>query len=85
METTEGEQLAFFEAPPAPVPAFGEDPALDAVQAERLKQMRQACWLVMNIPQLRALIAEESAELSHSNVESLTERLDGLSEVSESA
>jgi hypothetical protein len=34
MEITDGEQLAFFEPPPAPVPAFGEDPALDAVQAE---------------------------------------------------
>ena len=34
METTDGEQLAFFEPPPVPVPAFGEDPALDAVQAE---------------------------------------------------
>jgi hypothetical protein len=34
MESTDGEQLAFFEPPPVPVPAFGEDPALDEVQAE---------------------------------------------------
>jgi hypothetical protein len=34
MDITDGEQLAFFEPPPAPVPAFGEDPALDEVQAE---------------------------------------------------
>ena len=37
MEITDGEQLAFFEAPPAPVPAFGEDPALDAVQTRPTK------------------------------------------------
>src|SRR6267142_5458854 len=55
--------------------------SLDAVQAERLKQMRQACWLVMNIPELRALIAEQSSELSSTNLESLTERLDALSEM----
>ena len=55
--------------------------SLEAVQAERLKQMHQACWLVMNIPELRALIAEESSELSSINLKNLTERLDGLSEL----
>ena len=53
--------------------------SVDALQAERLKQMRQACSLVMNIPELRALIAEVSSEISAANVESLNERLDGLS------
>jgi hypothetical protein len=34
MDITDGEQLAFFELPAAPVPAYGEDPGLDLVEAE---------------------------------------------------
>jgi signal transduction histidine kinase/DNA-binding response OmpR family regulator len=56
----------------------GTKRSLDAVQAERVKRMRQACRLVMNIPELRALIAEHNYELSQDNLSSLQERLDSL-------
>ncbi len=55
--------------------------SLSAVQAERLDQMRQACRLIMNIPELRALIAEERFEISEDNLASLRERLNALSEM----
>ena len=59
----------------------GTKQSLDAVQAERVKRMRQACWLVMNIPELRALIAEHNYELSADNLSSLEERLDSLTDM----
>src|SRR5262245_57332972 len=54
---------------------------LEAIQAERQERMRQACRLLMNIPELRALIAEDAFEISEDNVASLTERLDDLDEI----
>jgi len=52
---------------------------LESLQAQRLDQMRQACALVMNIPELRALIAESNFEIAPENAASLQERLDSLS------
>ena len=54
---------------------------LESLQAQRLDQMRQACALVMNIPELRALIAESNFEIAPENVSSLQERLDSLSKI----
>ena len=50
-------------------------------QAERVREMRQAAAMVMNIPELRALIAEHNFEISSENLESLQERLDNLAVV----
>src|ERR1700722_18385606 len=54
---------------------------LESLQAQRLDKMRQACSLVMNIPELRALIAESNFEIAPENVASLQERLDSLSKI----
>src|SRR5580704_5292170 len=43
---------------------------------ERVTSMRQACDLMVNIPELRALIAEQNYELTPENQASLQERLD---------
>jgi signal transduction histidine kinase/ActR/RegA family two-component response regulator len=43
--------------------------------------MRQACQLVVNIPELRALIAEQNHELTPENQASLQERLDYINGV----
>ena len=59
----------------------GARQSLDALQAERQRRMRQACRMLMNIPELRALIAEDNFEVSDENRASLTERLDGLTEI----
>jgi signal transduction histidine kinase/CheY-like chemotaxis protein/HPt (histidine-containing phosphotransfer) domain-containing protein len=56
----------------------GTRQGLRALQDERVKRMRQASSLVMNIPELRALIAEHNYELEPSNLTSLEERLDAL-------
>src|SRR5580692_12043820 len=48
------------------------------MQKERIAGMRQAGQLVMSIPELRALIAEGSSEISAENMASLQERLDYL-------
>ncbi|HEY7118669.1 MAG TPA: response regulator [Tepidisphaeraceae bacterium] len=55
--------------------------SLHGLQAERTMRMRQACLLLMNIPELRALIAEQSFELSEDNRASLVERLDDLTKL----
>jgi hypothetical protein len=55
--------------------------ALSRMQEERSARMRQACSLVMQIPELRALIAEHSYELQAGYSSSLEERLDHLTEV----
>ena len=55
--------------------------SLYAVQNERIARMRQACSMVMNIPELRALIAEHNYELSRDNLASLQERLNDLTDV----
>ena len=54
---------------------------LAAMQTERTRRMRQACWMVMSVPELRALIAEHSYEISESNLTSLAERLDGIADL----
>jgi signal transduction histidine kinase/CheY-like chemotaxis protein/HPt (histidine-containing phosphotransfer) domain-containing protein len=59
----------------------GTTRSLQAVQQERIERMRQACWMVMNIPELRALIAEHNFELSPENLSSLQERLDALTDM----
>ncbi len=56
----------------------GARQSLATLQTQRLDQMRQACALVMNIPELRALIAESNFEIAPENVASLQERLDSL-------
>ncbi len=48
---------------------------------ERVSSMGQACELVVNIPELRALIAEQNYELDAENQASLRERLDYVSQV----
>src|SRR6185312_5646944 len=52
--------------------------SLQSFQAERVGRMRQAGVLLMNIPELRALIAEQNFEISSDNLASLQERLDSL-------
>jgi signal transduction histidine kinase/CheY-like chemotaxis protein len=54
--------------------------SLHTLQSERLLRMRQAGAMVMNIPELRALIAEHNYEVSSENIASLQERLDSLAE-----
>ena len=56
----------------------GTNQSLAEVQTARVNQMRQASVLVMNIPELRALIAESSIELSKNDLVSLQDRLDDL-------
>ncbi|HET6247285.1 MAG TPA: ATP-binding protein [Tepidisphaeraceae bacterium] len=51
---------------------------LHAQEAERVRSMRQAAAMLMNIPELRALIAEHNFEVSSENLASLQERLDNL-------
>src|ERR1700728_3043664 len=57
---------------------FATRQSVHAMQHERVKRMQQASSLVMNSPELRALIAEHSDEVSPDNVASLGERLDSL-------
>jgi signal transduction histidine kinase/CheY-like chemotaxis protein/HPt (histidine-containing phosphotransfer) domain-containing protein len=59
----------------------GTKQSLQGRQADQVTHMRQACGLVMNIPELRALIAESGTELTADNIDSLQERLDSLSQV----
>ena len=59
----------------------GTKRGLEGMQRERIVRMRQAGRLVMSIPELRALIAEQSYELDAANLSSLQERLDSLEEV----
>src|SRR6185312_5673416 len=58
----------------------GTRQGLNALQAEHVQRMRQACRLIMTIPGLRALIAEHNYEVSSENHSSLEERLDSLAE-----
>lgn len=57
---------------------FATRQSVHAMQDERVKRMQQASSLVMNSPELRALIAERSDEFSPDNLASLEERLDSL-------
>ncbi len=56
----------------------GTGQSLASIQNERLSRMRQAGALVMSIPELRALIAEQNYEIAPENLASLQERLDSL-------
>jgi len=62
---------------------FATRQSVHAMQDERVKQMQQASSLVMNSPELRALIAEHTDELSPDNLASLEERLDSLTRMLE--
>jgi signal transduction histidine kinase/CheY-like chemotaxis protein len=59
----------------------GTRQSLHTLQVERVSRMRQAGRMLMEIPELRALIAEQNFELSPENLESLKERLDNLADV----
>lgn len=48
---------------------------------DSVESLQDACELVMNIPDLRALIAEQNSEFAASNEESLRERLNYLNKV----
>jgi signal transduction histidine kinase/CheY-like chemotaxis protein len=51
------------------------------MQKERIARMRQSGQLVMSIPELRALIAENGDEIDADNIASLQERLNYLKEL----
>ena len=59
----------------------GTRQSLQSLRAEHVSRMRQAGRMLMQIPELRALIAEHRFEVSAENMTSLTERLDSLSHV----
>src|SRR5256885_2704770 len=59
----------------------GTKRGLEGMEKERIARMQQAGRLVMSIPELRALIAEQSYELNADNLTSLKERLDNLEEL----
>lgn len=61
----------------------GINRGLRQMYIERVSGMRQACQLVINIPELRALIAEQNYELVAENQDSLRERLDYVNNVVE--
>jgi signal transduction histidine kinase len=48
---------------------------------ERVSSMQRACDLLVNIPELRALIAEHNYELSRENQASLQDRLDDIGKI----
>jgi signal transduction histidine kinase/DNA-binding response OmpR family regulator len=50
--------------------------SVHTLQTERMKRLRDAGAMVMSIPELRALIAEDNYEISAENLSSLQERLD---------
>jgi signal transduction histidine kinase len=54
----------------------GTKQSLAELQNERVGRMQQAGRMIMNIPELRALIAEQNFEITPENVASLKERLD---------
>jgi signal transduction histidine kinase/CheY-like chemotaxis protein/HPt (histidine-containing phosphotransfer) domain-containing protein len=59
----------------------GTTQGLEGMQKEQIARMRQAGRLVMSIPDLRALIAEQNYELSADNLSSLRERLNYLEDL----
>jgi signal transduction histidine kinase/DNA-binding NarL/FixJ family response regulator len=62
----------------------GTRQSLHSMQVEQIDRMRQAGKMVMNIPELRALIAENNTEVSTENMASLQDRLDNLAGIVES-
>jgi signal transduction histidine kinase/ActR/RegA family two-component response regulator len=60
---------------------YGIHHRLQRLFAERVSTMRQACELIVNIPELRALIADQNYELAAENQDSLRERLDYLNDM----
>jgi two-component system sensor histidine kinase/response regulator len=63
---------------------LGTRQSIATMRAERVERMRQEGSLIMVIPELRALIAEHSSELTKENVESLRDRLDDLAKLADS-
>jgi HAMP domain-containing protein len=59
----------------------GTRQSLHSLQTEQIDRMRQAGKMVMNIPELRALIAENNTEISADNLASLQDRLDTLASI----
>ena len=59
----------------------GTRQSLASQQVEQVNHMRRAGSLVMNIPELRALIAEHNFEVSADNLASLQERLDNMATI----
>lgn len=59
----------------------GIDRSLHSSYLDHVNRMRQACQLVVEIPELRALIAEQNYELSAANQASLHERLQYINNV----
>ncbi len=57
----------------------GIDRGMRHLYLERVSSMQQACDLMVNIPDLRALIAEQNYELSRDNQASLQDRLNDVS------
>ncbi len=54
---------------------------LHSLQAQQVKQMNQVGTMVMEIPELRALIAEHNFEIAADNLASLQDRLDSIAAV----
>src|ERR1700722_14728140 len=59
----------------------GTRQTLQSLRVQQIDRMRQAGQMLMDIPELRALIAEENFEISHENRASLEERLNSLSDL----
>ncbi len=59
----------------------GTRQGLHSMQMEQIDRMRQTGAILMDIPELRALIAEQNYEVSKENLDSLRERLDSLADV----
>jgi len=57
---------------------YGTGKSLRTLQSQQLLQLSRAGELIMNIPELRSLIALRSSELDPTNVGSLQERLDSF-------
>ncbi|HEY8748004.1 MAG TPA: histidine kinase dimerization/phospho-acceptor domain-containing protein, partial [Tepidisphaeraceae bacterium] len=55
--------------------------SLDVLQTEHVARMRQAGRLLISIPELRALVAEQGSDLDAENLKSLKERLESLSQL----
>jgi response regulator RpfG family c-di-GMP phosphodiesterase len=57
---------------------YGTEKSLRTLQSQQLLQLSHAGELIMNIPELRSLIALRSSELDANNISSLQERLDNF-------
>src|SRR5882724_6906142 len=55
--------------------------SLQSLATERVNRMRQACWLLMNIPEVRASVSEQGQESTPENLASLNQRLNELTDI----